>query len=193
MRRRAAGPRSVVGKGGSPSGNDPPLAAFLADYGVPAHLRDFVGAVVARAVASSTLSLEEFTRAVGCTLESPSSFLTGNTTVTLPTEAPASWPQAKASSRETPPEFIQRLYAPWLGQGLTRAHIRHLDPALYNALAYYLRGHPMPVDLDLPTVKQQNDRKLKRTAQGGDRDIREARRVLRQLERRATHNKLQKT
>ena len=55
--------------------------------------------------------------------------------------------------------FIKRVYADWLGHGLTRAHLRDLDLPLYNALATWTRRHG-PGDLDLPTKKELNDRLL---------------------------------
>ncbi len=66
----------------------------------------------------------------------------------------------RADRKETPPDFIMRVYAPWLGNGLTQADILHRDKQLYFAFHKWLRSNPMPADLDLPTRKQVNDRKL---------------------------------
>lgn len=77
----------------------------------------------------------------------------------LPAEAPALWLQ-RADRSQTPPAFIREHYRPWLGKGLTQAHILRLDRSLYNALHKWLRSNPMPPDLDLPTRKQWNDRAL---------------------------------
>ncbi|MDO8381016.1 hypothetical protein [Phenylobacterium sp.] len=83
-----------------------------------------------------------------------------------PTAAPASWASDKLAG-ETPPSFIKRHYDPWLGEGLTRADIRRLDPKLYEALANWLKRHSMPDDLDLPTLREQNDRWVDRVEQDG--------------------------
>jgi hypothetical protein len=77
----------------------------------------------------------------------------------FPTQPPALWLERR-NRKETPPEFIRREYAPWLGQGLTQAHIRRLDKSLYMALHKWLQSHEPPADLDLPTQKERNDRQL---------------------------------
>lgn len=79
----------------------------------------------------------------------------------LPTEAPAFWLE-REDRKETPTEFIKREYAPWLGHGLTQAHILHLDKPLYTALHKWLRWNTLPDWLDLPTRKQMNDRLLEK-------------------------------
>lgn len=63
---------------------------------------------------------------------------------------------------ETPPEFVKRVYAPWLGQGLDRAHIKHLDPKLYTAIDNWSRkpGNEWPADVDLPTRGEQTRRTI---------------------------------
>ena len=79
--------------------------------------------------------------------------------VKLPLVAPALWLE-RENRKETAPDFIKRVYAPWLGHGLTQAHIHQLDKQLYTALHNWLRFNDMPADLDLPTRKQLNDRLL---------------------------------
>jgi hypothetical protein len=76
----------------------------------------------------------------------------------LPTQAPRRW--SVRESDLSPAEFIRRHYAPWLGKGLTRAHIRHLDISLYEALKRWLKENEMPEDVDLPTKKEMIDREL---------------------------------
>lgn len=83
----------------------------------------------------------------------------------LPEKAPALWAEAKEPG-DTPPAFIQRHYAPWLGQGLTRADVRHLDPQLYMALSNWLRKNELPEGFDLPTTKEKNDRWVQRVQSG---------------------------
>lgn len=85
--------------------------------------------------------------------------------VTAPETPPAIWPDDRIAIKgalETPPDFIKRNYAPWLGKGLTRADVRRLDKPLSTALDNWLRRNPMPDDLDLPTLKEQNSRWVKR-------------------------------
>ena len=77
----------------------------------------------------------------------------------LPAAAPALWLE-RENRKETPPEFIKREYAPWLGRGLMQAHILHLDKPLYTALHKWLGSNAMPEWLDLPTKKQMNDQKI---------------------------------
>jgi hypothetical protein len=84
----------------------------------------------------------------------------------LPEIAPATWKDAK-QPRETPPEFIKRTYEPWLGKGLTKAHLRHLDNPLVRALDNWLRRNEMPSDLDLPTLKEQNSRWVEKLEKEG--------------------------
>lgn len=106
----------------------------------------------------------------------------------LPSEAPALWKSDKQPS-ETPPDFIRRVYAPWLGHGLTRADIKHLDEPLYRSLYKWLSNsqNEMPDDLDLPTLSQQNDRTLARLEAGeavGEFTMREMGRVRSAMQRR---------
>lgn len=63
---------------------------------------------------------------------------------------------------ETPPEFIKRVYEPWLGHGLDRGHIRQLDPKLYTAINNWLSrpDNVWPEDVDLPTREEQNRRMI---------------------------------
>jgi hypothetical protein len=90
--------------------------------------------------------------------------------VTLPSEPPAHWPEDRIAVKgvlETPPDFMRRNYAQWLGKGLTRADIRRLDKPLSTALDNWLRRNPMPDDLDLPTLKEQNSRWIDRIEREG--------------------------
>lgn len=60
----------------------------------------------------------------------------------LPTAAPELWSKRDLNQRETPPAFTRRVYADSLGNGLTRKHLKTLDPDLYRALAVWLNRHP---------------------------------------------------
>lgn len=68
----------------------------------------------------------------------------------LPEKAPALWAEAKQPG-DTPPIFIQRHYAPWLGKGFTQADLRHLDPQCEMALRNWRRKNQDPEWFNLPT------------------------------------------
>jgi hypothetical protein len=80
--------------------------------------------------------------------------------LSFPETAPKIYPGLRGP--ETPPEFIKRVYEPWLGHGLDRAHIRQLDPKLYTAINNWLSrpGNVWPQDVDLPTREEQNRRMI---------------------------------
>jgi hypothetical protein len=63
----------------------------------------------------------------------------------------------RTDRRENPVGFIKRVYAQWLGRGLTMAHIRQLDYKLYQSLRVWLHHNGRPHDFDLPTKKRRND------------------------------------
>lgn len=105
----------------------------------------------------------------------------------LPNEAPEIYGGLRGL--ETPPEFVKRVYAPWLGHGLDRAHIKHLDPKLYTAIDNWTRkpGNEWPADVDLPTRGEQTRRTIEQLKQEapdgrigkvlGDFTAREAQRI----------------
>jgi hypothetical protein len=59
-----------------------------------------------------------------------------------PAAAPEMWVERDRKRRETPPAFIRRVYAPWLGHGLTRSHLLALDAKLSHELTIWLRKYP---------------------------------------------------
>lgn len=59
--------------------------------------------------------------------------------------------KTRGDRKEPVVEFIRRVYAPFIGKGLTRKHLS-VDPSLYTALANWLRKNDLPDDLDLPTA-----------------------------------------
>lgn len=81
-------------------------------------------------------------------------------TLELPTVAPEQYVGLRGP--ESPPEFVKRVYGPWLGQGLTRAHLGKLDPKLYTAINNWLSrpGNVWPDDVDLPTKSQHTSRMI---------------------------------
>lgn len=74
----------------------------------------------------------------------------------LPTKPPARWP-ADRLPKESAPDFIKRVYAPWLGS-LRRSDIAGLDRALYKGLRNWLlrHGNRMPEDVPLPSQMEQS-------------------------------------
>lgn len=115
--------------------------------------------------------------------------------VVLPTEPPERYQGLRGP--ETPPVFVQRVYGEWLGHGLSRAHIRQLDPTLYQAIVNWTRKpeNEWPADVDLPTLKEQNTRWADRVGKdgimsavdglSGQEAVREARRLTNLRHRRS--------
>ena len=108
----------------------------------------------------------------------------------LPEEPPEKW-EERANARESAPDFIKRNYEPWLGRGLTRSHIRGIDPKLHKALENWLSrpGNVMPEDLNLPSRQEANDdlrRKLARGEPIGIHTAQEAARIAAMINRSAT-------
>lgn len=64
------------------------------------------------------------------------------TEVSPPEAAPELWASRDLNRRESPPQFIRRVYSDWLGHGLQRRHLVTLDPALYKALSVWLTRKP---------------------------------------------------
>lgn len=79
----------------------------------------------------------------------------------LPDAAPEEWEKRKAGL-ENPPQFVRRVYAAWIGKGLTRALIRQLDLPLYRALAAWMSRHPEDDFSDLPSLSDSIDQKVAR-------------------------------
>ena len=55
---------------------------------------------------------------------------------------------------DNPVTFIQRVYARWLGNGLSRSHIREVDPQLYRAFYNWAANHELPEGFNLPTQRE---------------------------------------
>ncbi len=117
---------------------------------------------------------------------------------TAPPPLPETAPETYQGLRgpEKPPAFVKRVYGEWLGQGLTRAHIRKLDPKLAAAINNWLSqpGNEWPADVDLPTLKEQNTRIIEELTSSrpgdsprevvGDFSMREAERLRSAMRRR---------
>jgi hypothetical protein len=66
--------------------------------------------------------------------------------------------------KENPVAFLRRVYAPWLGRGMTRADLRRIDLPLYRAFSAWLRRHPEDPVAELPSLSEAIDRKIERLA-----------------------------
>jgi hypothetical protein len=104
----------------------------------------------------------------------------------LPDKAPVLWKDAKAfwasekargniphNEDLNPPNFIKRVYGPWLREdatGLTRPDLKRLDreerpdgsyaTPLYSALTNWLRNNELPTDCPLPTKTERISREV---------------------------------
>jgi hypothetical protein len=102
--------------------------------------------------------------------------------IVLPQTAPERYTD-RADRSENAVAFIARVYQPWLGKGLTQAHLGRLDKQLYMALHNWLRHNPLPPDFDLPKKSEAVTRELASTDKAM---IREARRLETAARRRKT-------
>lgn len=84
----------------------------------------------------------------------------------LPEEPPVPWESFRYAQDEgfapklNPVEFIRMSYKEWIGKGLTRHHLRQIDPHLYQALNVWEHRHPEQRMTDLPTKVQVIDEKI---------------------------------
>ena len=60
----------------------------------------------------------------------------------LPKTAPALWSERTTGREVSPADFIKEHYAPWLGNGLTRAHLAKIDKPLYSAYSKQIERNP---------------------------------------------------
>lgn len=73
----------------------------------------------------------------------------------LPLVAPALWEERTTGREVSPADFIRMHYAPWLGNGITRAHIGKLDEKLYVAYARQISRTPEKALGELPSEPRQ--------------------------------------
>jgi hypothetical protein len=74
-------------------------------------------------------------------------------------KVPGKWLD-RADKKESPVDFIKREYAALIGK-ISRPDIKRMDRSLYAALSNWIsKNGDLPPDLNLPTKKQLNDRKL---------------------------------
>lgn len=74
----------------------------------------------------------------------------------LPDKAPELWSEREGRN-ENPVAFIRRVYAPWLGRGLIRPHVKAVDPALYNAFNVWCHRNPDDTLPELLTLSARID------------------------------------
>lgn len=69
------------------------------------------------------------------------------------------WPERDKSLKESPIQFAERVYARWIGKGLERGHLRHIDPKLYKAIDNWSQkpGNSIPEDLLPSSYKHYGD------------------------------------
>jgi hypothetical protein len=81
----------------------------------------------------------------------------------LPVAAPELWSSRDLNRRETPADFILRVYDRWIGHGLTRKDIKELDPDLYRALSVWVTRHPEdPIASKIPKQSDLIDKMIDR-------------------------------
>lgn len=141
------------------------------------------------AIEHGGVGVANFARSIFPELSRDREQLTDQIRDNIPSQPPEIWPGARGNP-ESPPDFIRRVYGPWLGNGLTRAHIRDLDPPLATGLDNWLRRNEMPNDIDLPTATEWITRRLERLQADPDKPttmtLSEARRLI-DTERKRTH------
>jgi hypothetical protein len=72
----------------------------------------------------------------------------------LPLTAPALWEERTTGRKVSPADFVRTYYAPWIGNGLTRAHIGQLDRPLYMAYARQVSRTPASAITELPSEER---------------------------------------
>lgn len=73
-----------------------------------------------------------------------------------PRKAPALWAKRKDTTL-SPAVFTRQTYGDWIGAGLTRRHLKELDPQLYQALSVWEHRHPEDRIDELPTQSEAID------------------------------------
>ena len=73
----------------------------------------------------------------------------------LPLIAPALWEERSSGREVSPADFVRIHYEPWLGNGLTRAHLGKLDEKLYAAYARQISRSPDKALKELPSEPRQ--------------------------------------
>lgn len=78
----------------------------------------------------------------------------------LPTRPPRLWADRDAEKPSDPASFTRAVYGRWFGKGISRKHLRDLDPQLYRALSVWEHRHPEDRIAELPTLTEVIDQKI---------------------------------
>ena len=93
----------------------------------------------------------------------------------LPTHAPEFWDRRDLNAKENAAQFTRRVYAKWLGKGLTRRDLNRLDNKLYRALSVWVHRHPSDAIEELPPLSEAMDELIERLS--GELDIDQLRKL----------------
>lgn len=80
----------------------------------------------------------------------------------IPNEPPELY-RERTDKKESPVDFVARVYGEYLGCGLAKVDLKYLDKSLYNALNNWATENgALPGSFGLPTRKQQTNLKLQK-------------------------------
>lgn len=116
----------------------------------------------------AALILADLNRMLSATDQPPAPPVRAVNAVTI-SQAPELWSERRGRN-ENPIAFIRRVYAPYLGNGMTRPLLRQLDWPLYRALSVWELRHPADRMHDMPTKSDLIDRKIAELAARGTPD-----------------------
>lgn len=80
--------------------------------------------------------------------------------VPLPDRAPEIWSERDRTQRQNPAQFVRRVYAQWIGRGLTRQALCLLDEPVYRALSVWEHRHPEDRIHEILTLSEVIDSKI---------------------------------
>lgn len=89
-------------------------------------------------------------------------------TIEPPTEAPEKYAD-RVNRDENAAQFIIRVYSKWLGKGLTKADLKHLDEQLYRGYFKWKRANKLPLALEFGLENAQGRQDWARQRGGGRR------------------------
>lgn len=76
----------------------------------------------------------------------------------FPDQAPELWADRPKGTRESPADFIIRVYGRWIKKGFARPDLRRLDAPLYQAFAKWIERHPAPAKLETFSQETRSSR-----------------------------------
>lgn len=104
--------------------------------------------------------VDEFIRSLAAAPAAPLPF---------PKEAPELY-ASRPDRFEKAPDFIRRVYGPWLTGDFTRADLRKLDPKAWAALNNWEQHQKRAADINLPTLKEKTRRQIEGSGFGSRND-----------------------